>query len=83
MKFWPDPPPIPREPGLNPPVPQEDLKECKHSLSQETVASPVNLLQELDSTVELAYTVKESLGQGETLRIALTSVGIGANAAYP
>ena len=47
------------------------------------MASPVNLLQELDSTVELAYTVKESLGQGETLRIALTSVGIGANAAYP
>jgi len=27
----------------------------------------------------MAYTVKESLSQGETLRMALTPVGIGAN----
>ncbi len=41
--------------------------------------SIADLLQELDSTLELAYTVKESLDQGETLRMALTSVGIGAD----
>ncbi len=29
--------------------------------------------------MEVAYTVKESLDQGETLRMALTSVGIAAN----
>ena len=36
-------------------------------------------IQGLDSTLELAYTVKETLDQGKTLKMALTSVGIGAN----
>jgi len=74
-----DSPTLPREPRLKTPVPQEDLKEFKEAFGQETGASTADLLQELDITLELAYTVKESLDQGETLRMALTSVGIGAN----
>jgi len=66
MKFFkpgPDPPPLPREPRLKTPVPQEDLKEFREAFGQETGASTADLLQELDSTLELAYTVKESLIQ--------------------
>ncbi len=38
-----------------------------------------HLQQELDSTLELAYTVKETLDQDEALKMALISVGIGAD----
>ncbi len=82
MKFFkpgPDPPSLPREPRLKTTVPQKDLKEFKEVFAQETGASPADLLQELDSTLELAYTVKETLDQSETLEIALTSVDIGAD----
>ena len=74
-----DPPPLPREPRLKTPVPLEDLKAFKEAFGQETGASTADLLQELDSTLELAYTVKETLHQSETLKMALTSVDIGAN----
>ena len=79
FKPGPDPPPLPREPRLKTPVPQEDLKEFKEAFGQETGAPTAELLQELDSTLELAYTVKESLDQDENLRMALISVGIGVN----
>jgi len=79
FKPGPDPPPLPREPRLKTPVPQEDLKEFKQAFAQETGALTADLLQELDSTLELAYTVKETLDQSETLKMALTSVDIGAN----
>jgi hypothetical protein len=71
-----DPIPLPREPRLKPPVPQEDLKE---TFDQETEASTSNLVYELDSTLELAYTIEDSLSQGETLKETLTSVSIGRN----
>ena len=79
FKPGPDPPPLPREPRLKTPVPQEDLKEFKEAFAQETGALTADLLQELDSTLELAYTVKETLDQHETLKLALTLVDIGAN----
>ncbi len=79
FKPGPDPPPLPREPRVKTPVPQEDLKEFKEAFAQETGASTADLLQELDSTLELAYTVKETLDQSETLKMALISVDIGAN----
>ena len=41
--------------------------------------STADLLQELDSTLELAYTVKETLNQVEPRKMALTLVGIGAD----
>ena len=75
----PDPPPLPREPRQKAPVPQEDLKEFKEAFAQETGASIADLLQERDSTLELAYTVKETLDQSETLKMSLTSVDIGAD----
>ena len=74
-----DPPPLPREPRLKTPVPLEDLKAFKEAFDQETGASTADLLQELDSTLKLAYTDKETLNQDETLKTALTSVGIGAD----
>ena len=79
LKPGPDPPPLPREPRLKTPVPLEDLKAFKEAFDQETGASTADLLQELDSTLELAYTIKETLNQDETLKTALTSVGIGAD----
>jgi len=79
LETGPDPIPLPREPRLKTPAPQEDLKEFKDSFGQGTGTSTANLIHELDSTLELAYTIKESLSQDETLRMALTSVGIGAN----
>ena len=82
MKFFkpgPDPPPLPQEPRLKTPVPQEDLKEFKEAFAEETGVSTANLLQELDSTLELAYAVKETLNQNEPLKMALTSVDIGAD----
>ena len=60
-------------------VPLEDLKAFKEAFGQETGASTTDLLQELDSTLELAYTVKETLDQDEALKTALISVGIGAD----
>ena len=77
-KPGPDPRPLPREPRLKTPVPQEDLKEFKEAFAQETGAATADLLQELDSALEVAYTVKETLDQSETLKMALTSVDIGA-----
>ena len=71
LKPGPDPPPLPREPRLKTPVPLEDLKAFKEAFGQETGASTADLLQELDSTLELAYTVKESLRQDEALKTAL------------
>ncbi len=71
--------PLPREPRLKTAVPQEDLKEFKDSFDQETGTSTASLTHELDSTLELAYTIKDSLGQAETLKTALICVGIGAN----
>lgn len=62
-KPGPDPPPLPKEPRLKTPVPQEDLKEFIEGFAQETGASTADLLQELDST--LTYTVKETLDQSE------------------
>ena len=82
MKFLkpsPDPHPLPRELRLTTPVPQEDLKDFKKAFAQEAGASTADLLEELDSTQGLAYTVKETLDQGETLKMALASVGIGAD----
>ena len=79
LKPGPDPPPLPREPSLKTPVPVEDLKAFKEAFDQETGASTADLLQELDSTLELAYTVKETLNQDATLKTALASVGIGAD----
>ena len=79
LKPGPDPPQLPREPRLKTPVPLEDLKAFKEAFDQETGASTADLLQELDSSLELAYTVKETLNQDETLKTALTSVGIGAD----
>ena len=73
----PDPPPLPQEPRLETPVPQEDLKAFREGFAQETGASTADLLHELDST--LAYTVKEILDQSEPLNMALTSVDIGAD----
>ncbi len=78
LKPGPDPLPLPREPRLKTPVPLEDLKAFKEAFGQETGASTADLLQELNSTLELASTVKETLDQGETLKMALTSVDIGA-----
>lgn len=74
-----DPPPLPREPRLKTPVSLEYLKAFKEAFDQETGASTANLLQELDSTLELAYAVKETLHQDEALKTALISVGIGAD----
>ncbi len=54
LKPGPDPSPLPREPRLKTPVPQQDLKEFKESFDQEAGASTANLLYELDSTLELA-----------------------------
>ncbi len=79
LKPGPDPPPLPREPRLKTLVPLEDLKAFKEAFGQETGASTADLLQELDSTLELAYTVKETLDQDEALKTALISVGIGAD----
>ncbi len=79
LKPGPDPPPLPPEPRLKTPVPLEDLKAFKEVFDQKTGASTAGLLQELDSTLELAYTVKETLNQGETLKTALISVDIGAD----
>ncbi len=77
LKPSPDPIPLPREPRLTTPVPQEDLKEFKETFDQEIGASTANLLCEIDSKLELAYAIEELLGQGETLKETLTSVGIG------
>ena len=74
-----DPPPLPREPRLKTAVSLEYLKAFKEAFDQETGASTANLLQELDSTLELAYAVKETLHQDEALKTALISVGIGAD----
>jgi len=79
VKPGPDPIPLPREPRLKTPVPQENLKEFKETFDQETGASTTNLLYELDSTSELAYTIAESLSQSESLKETLTSVSIGNN----
>ena len=82
MNFFkprPDPPSLAREPTLKTPLPQEDLKRFKEVFAQETGASTADLLQKLDSSLELAYTVKETLHQSETLKTALASVDIGAN----
>ena len=79
LKPGPHPPPLPREPRLKTPVPLEDLKAFKEAFGQEIGASIADLPQELDSTLELVYTVKETLDQNETLKMALTSVDIGAN----
>ena len=82
MKFskpGPDQPPLPQEPSLKTPIPKEDLKEFKEVFAQETGASTADLLQEPDGTLELAYIVKETLDQGENLKMLLTSVGVGAD----
>ncbi len=79
LKPGPDPSPLPREPRLKTPVPLEDLKAFKEAFGQETGASTADLLQELDNTLELAYTVKETLHQDEALKTALISVAIGAD----
>ena len=79
LKPGPDPPPLPREPRLKTPVPLEDLKAFKEAFGQETGASTTDLLQQLDNTFGLAYTVKETLHQNEALKPALMIVGIGAD----
>ena len=76
QKPVPDPIPLPREPILETPVPQKDLKELKETF-EEVGASTANLLYELDSALELAYAIEQSLDQGETVEETLTSVGIG------
>jgi len=78
-KPGPDPPPLPQKPRLKTSVPQEDPKPFKETFAQETGALTADLLQELDCTLELAYTVKETLDESETLKMALTSVDIGAD----
>jgi len=66
--------PLPREPRLKTPVPQEDLKDFKETSDHETGTSTANLLHELDSTLELAYILEESR---ETLKETLKSLNIG------
>ena len=80
VKPDPDPTPLPREPRFRTPVPQKDLKVIERNFDQEIGAPTSNLLQELDSTLELAYAIEESLSQGETLKETLSSVSIGGNA---
>ena len=63
-----DPIPLPREPKVKTPLPEEDLKEFKDSHGQKTGTSTANLIHELDNTLEPAYTVKESVSQDETVK---------------
>ena len=77
LKPGPDPPPLPQDPRLKTPVPLGDLKAFKEAFGQETGASTSDLLQELDSTLELVYTVKETLHQDKALKRHLFQWALG------
>ncbi len=84
LKPGPDPIPLPRAPRLKTPVPQEDLKEFKKTFDQETGASTANLLDELGSTLELAYTMDRCTSRKlEGLRKGLHKVAMHHRDAKP